>query len=50
MVLIFIVFTLAIGAIWFKQRTLAILLIVLALVSTLGVFWHHVTNVLNIKL
>lgn len=47
---IFLVFVGAILAVYWRQRTLAISLILLALGLTLLVFWHHVTTTININL
>lgn len=50
MAIIFGVLTAAIVSALLNQRLLSMILIAVALVSALGVFWHHVTNVLQINL
>lgn len=47
---IFLVFTLAFLAIYGQKRLLAMSIIVIGLLFCLMMFWHHVTNILNINL
>lgn len=47
---IFLLFLLAMVAIFFRKRALALVLGICGIILTLLVFWHHATNILNINL
>lgn len=46
---IFAILSLAMCAIYWSKRTLTIGLIFLALILTILIFWHHVTDILKIN-
>lgn len=46
---LFLIFSLAIAAIFWKKRELALGLLVAGLVLCVLMFWHHVTDVLKIN-
>lgn len=50
MAALFLVFTLAMFAIYAKQRRLAMSIIAIGIVLCLLMFWHHVTTILDINL
>lgn len=47
---LFLIYALAIISILAKQRNLAMVLIVIGIILSILMFWHHVTDTINIRL
>lgn len=48
--ILYVLLCMAIVAVYFKQRKTAFNLVLLAAFFSLVIFWHHLTNILDINL